>query len=117
MSTHILIEIKDWEAQRELYRNKLREIDKAKTAPSHEYYRLQGICSNMDSILAHQKQISLDEKDIEVDDWQFNTIFAELPEGRQSEANPRDTINKRSLRDKGFKYYSIGYKQALLDLK
>ena len=65
MNTHIIIPIKEWETQREFYRNKLREIDKAKIAPNHEYYRLQGICANMDSILAHQKQISLDKKDIE----------------------------------------------------
>ena len=112
MNTHILIPIKEWEAQRELYRSKLKEIDKAQIDPSHEYYRLQGICANMDSILAHEKQISLDEKDT------IDVLKISLDAVAEAMVTMDKMNNSMDKTEKLFwtAGHTVGYEQALKDL-
>ena len=48
-----------------------------------------------------------------IDEFEFASIFKELPKGKSVESNPRDTVSKNSLRKEAFKYYSIGVRETL----
>lgn len=60
-----------------------------------------------------EEQLEIVDAENFIDEFEFATLFKQLPEGKSVESNPRDTVSKNSLRKEAFKYYSIGVRETL----